>query len=502
MTQQTKTAALLAAALAYYERRLFLQYDQRSMDRILQLTPRPRKFLPPEAATEGNTTYLDCSSFVNAVYYQTFGEELEADLTWHMVDYVKPRLFFYEMTHRETPEEIAALRKEITALLRPGDVIVFDRTAGSGHTLLILDDEKYIHCTSGGRPDSYDFVNKKSREYPDGGIRMDLISDLLSGDPAKRTLFRPNTRRIAVMRPLARMGDPTESAMLRLNAARELCCGVEVSHPGAVLASVGDAVTYTVFVRNWGKETRDVQIRFTPPAGTEFSGESCHTATVPPGERECVTFSVPVREMSAPWLDAPRVSVNALEIYAPRVLLADRPDENRIREFTARIREKAESGASVWETAADAFAALDIPFPATEQCAIRKFFRLHDSTGGDVLSRRPQNPRKEAAVYAMFGGIGVVTPELASADGMRTVKIRPRDLLPGDILLCSDDPYGGKTYSCCYTGDGLIGRFDAEDGTRTLTGEALDAFVDSLFGRFCFILLRPLYNSEIITEKR
>ena len=45
-----KQQALLAMARAYYDRGVCLQYDQRSMDRVLELTPRRRKRLPPEAA--------------------------------------------------------------------------------------------------------------------------------------------------------------------------------------------------------------------------------------------------------------------------------------------------------------------------------------------------------------------------------------------------------------------------------------------------------------------
>jgi len=46
-----KQKALLSVARAYIERGSYIQYDQRSMDRVLELTPRCRKRLPPKRVT-------------------------------------------------------------------------------------------------------------------------------------------------------------------------------------------------------------------------------------------------------------------------------------------------------------------------------------------------------------------------------------------------------------------------------------------------------------------
>ena len=161
MDKTHKISIVLEVAKAFYNRGAYIQYDQRSMDRILQLTPRPRRLLPPEAATRDRTVYLDCSGFVNAVYYQSFGYELPTDLTWNMIDYLKPRILYYELTHKETNSDISAMEKKIRALIEPGDVITYDRGVGSGHTLMYIGDDKFIHCTANGRPDSYDYVNRK-----------------------------------------------------------------------------------------------------------------------------------------------------------------------------------------------------------------------------------------------------------------------------------------------------------------------------------------------------
>ena len=69
--------------------------------------------------------------------------------------------------------------------------------------------------------------------------------------------------------------------------------------------------------------------------------------------------------------------------------------------------------------------------------------------------------------------------------------ITRRDLQPGDLILCSDDGFGEKSCTSFFDGEALHGIFEAGEAPRTLSGEAADAFIDSLFGRFAFVVLRP-----------
>ena len=54
-----------------------------------------------------------------------------------------------------------------------------------------------------------------------------------------------------------------------------------------------------------------------------------------------------------------------------------------------------------------------------------------------------------------------------------------------------DDPFGDKAYSAFYDGRRLIGVFEADGQTRSIEGQELESFIDSLFGRFAFLHLRP-----------
>ena len=177
----------------------------------------------PEDATRQSTLFLDCSSFVWAAYYNAFGYALEADLSWEMIDMVKPRVFYYELTHRETEEERARMAEVIRELLCPGDVIIFEG-GGNGHVMLYQGGESYINCTQAGRAGSYDYVARRDTRPEHGGIRIEDIAHLFAPCVDKQLgrnyLFGEKVKRFCVLRPLARVGEPTENTRARLAGCR------------------------------------------------------------------------------------------------------------------------------------------------------------------------------------------------------------------------------------------------------------------------------------------
>ena len=96
MTREEKARVLLTTAQAFVDRGAALQYDQLSMYRDVQITPRRRYTLPPEAATAQQRLYLDCATFVCAAYYNAFGYRLEADVTWNIRDLVEDCVYSIE----------------------------------------------------------------------------------------------------------------------------------------------------------------------------------------------------------------------------------------------------------------------------------------------------------------------------------------------------------------------------------------------------------------------
>ncbi|MBQ3021727.1 MAG: C40 family peptidase [Clostridia bacterium] len=482
-----KTQALLEVIKAYLNRGNKIQYDQRCMDRKLITTPRRDKYVSPETATGQKTVFLDCSSFVNVVFWETFGYEIPFELTWHMVDYFEPRVFLYERTYEETPEEIEEIKQKIKDTLKPGDVMTYDRFSGSGHTLIYLGDGGFAHCTPNGRPNSYDYQEKKSREYEDGGLFVIGIDDLIN-----EKIFQSKTiKRIAIERPLDIVDEPTEKTMARLTTAKALICGVETSHPGGQHATKGENVTYSVKVKNNGEEDKEVLVTFTVPCGATLVGAGKAKETLSAGAEKTFGFEVLVENDEPLYLEGPEVTVNSLKVNAPKVLVGKKANAEEISKVCSLTIKEIESGKTAVEAASVAYEEIGILVDPHESQHIYNCFYIHDTLSGDVLSRRAQNPEKDMGVYSYFGGVTVITPEKVSSPHIRCNKTLRRDLSAGDIILVADDNYGLCTYSAFYNGEKLIGKFEKDGELKTLSGEEINAFIDSLLGQHLFIILRP-----------
>ena len=459
MDKDVKLQALMATAEAFYRRRDSLQYDQLSMDRQVQITPRRNKFSTPEEATVQHTLYLDCSGFVNACYYAAFGKIFASDLTWHMQNLVKPVVYDYTVTHQETEEEKERIKNEVLALLQPGDLIDM-WYYNKGHIILMGEDGLYYHCTSHGEGDpSYHYDRRQNEIRPGGGMYHEPIEGRFAPD-YQYNLLGSSVERFTVMRPLEGMGPPTANAMARLGQARDLFISVLSSHPGGKTAKPGEDVTYTVEVRNDSREDRALTLSVTPGKDTVLTSEVPTTATVKTGETVRLSFSVKYAGGLAPYAEAPTVVVNGLTVWAQRFLLQWGMERTE-----------------------------DVPKDIPE--VLRSLFDTYDTPMGDVLWRRDQEPWQDGCLYSYFGGTRVITPEINQHRLVRTSLITPADLQSGDLILCSDDVLFQKTYACRVTAEGLQGVFEFGEEPTTLQGEDVATFVDSLPGRMCYVVQRP-----------
>lgn len=159
------------------------------------------------------------------------------------------------------------------------------------------------------------------------------------------------------------------------------------------------------------------------------------------------------------------------------------------RQVTAAVRQAAAAGQDIWAAAAQSYALLGITLPTGVPEALTALFRRYDAVPGDVLWRLPQQPRCDASLYSFFGGTGVITPEAGGDSTIRTRRITPADLTPGDIILCSSDALFRQTAVLFLTEDGLLCQ---DSGQITLPRlEDAQQKIESLPGQFCYIVLRP-----------
>lgn len=490
MTTDLSVAALLAAAEAFLARGNSIQYDQRSMDRVVQITPRRDKLATPEAATEQHMLFLDCSSFVNAVYHAAFGRVLDADLTWHMAQMLQPCVFRWHASHTETPEERRRISREVTMLLRPGDLLVMDK-GSNGHVVLI-GDGVYYHCNQKGGEKGYRYDLRQEAFTPGGAVYREPLAALLNSEAPNQPdiccVFDDAVQGFCVLRPLPRMGIPTPASVARLKDAAGLYCSVLSSHPGGRSAALGETVTYTVCIHSRLASKQAVRVTFTTPASCGGEPRSVLLA-LPAGETAQATFSLIVPSIDVPFLTAPTVTVNGLPVWAERVLLHVGLSSAQQRQITAAVRQAAAAGQDIWAAAAQSYALLGITLPTGVPEALTALFRRYDAVPGDVLWRLPQQPRCDASLYSFFGGTGVITPEAGGDSTIRTRRITPADLTPGDIILCSSDALFRQTAVLFLTEDGLLCQ---DSGQITLLRlEDAQQKIESLPGQFCYIVLRP-----------
>lgn len=496
-SMEQKQQAVLTVAKAFYDRGVYTQYDQRSMDRLIQATPRRRKYLPPEGGNSQYTHFLDCSGYASAIYLTAFGYELPSDLTWIMVDQMQPRKYLYNLTHEESFADIQRVKDEMYAVLQPGDLITWQRYTGSGHIVMYLGEGRYTECTvPPNEKNSYNYEECKNQLY-ERGLWMretfDVKFPLNQEDwESNKGLFHENIKRFSIHRPLEIMGDILPQTKIRMGKAKDLWCAVENSAPGLQQAYPGSAVSYTVIVRNQNEEAKDITLTFAAPVGTTFAGNGKAEFVLQPGEEKRMTFPVIVDEdNTAIQLEGPKVTVNDLIIYAHPVLLGRQMTKEQWESVKETALAELGKGETAIAAAAKAYAPLGIQMDPVQKHYSWGKFCYHDTPAGNVISRRPQKPFEDLAVYTGFGGKNVITPEMAAGSYVRTTFIATKDLLPGDVLLCLEDSFGDVAYSAFFDGEKLIGCFEAGGKTRSISGEELDAFMDSLFGRFAFLLLRP-----------
>ncbi|MBR5139688.1 MAG: C40 family peptidase, partial [Clostridia bacterium] len=253
-------------AYAYYRQGSQIYYDQ---------SWRATNFSPEEATAQKHLN-LDCSSYVNSVYYEAFGYNVlgvpisqKGPTTENFTSYARDNLGIAKdvIGYWETADYTdAAVQKQllldIQSSLEVGDIIVFRRgktEATSGHTLIYVGGGKFLHST--GSKCTYDEANPESSkdvcsktEYQNGTIGLLNTSELFTNTSSSRYLFKKTDSEtiftFCQIRPLALNLTPTEKTENRVKIA-----GVDVEKtvsPGVGAAVCrGETITYTLEIKNY-----------------------------------------------------------------------------------------------------------------------------------------------------------------------------------------------------------------------------------------------------------
>jgi len=309
---------LCEVAYAFYHQLPYVDYDQYHQRRNINPTP--------EDANEQQRIYLDCSSYVNAVYYNAFGENIlpfatteKGPSTANFTNYAKENpdapdvVGYWETADYETEEERAALLDTLYNELEVGDVIVY-RKASSGHALIYVGGGKILHCMNTNsffrHPDkdktsnptvdpllSYDWVSSSS-------VGFESTENLFKSKSATRYLFSPGYTSFTILRPMNRNLSATEQTKARMTIPG---LSIEKLASSNMFAAVftGDEITYTVTLKNNNVfPINDVTLLERVPLGTEFvlasegvthsEGAISWTGSVEAGKTVTLSFTVKV----------------------------------------------------------------------------------------------------------------------------------------------------------------------------------------------------------------
>ena len=440
-------AALMATAQAFYSRGENIQYDQLSMDRILRVTPRRNLYAVPEEATQQHTVFLDCSSFVFACFYQAFGYSFPADLTKDMIELEELREFYYEITGLETEEEKRLVLEAFHKALLPGDVIVFVYE-GNGHTLLCGQGGALYHCTTNGRPSSYDYENAHDNRYPQGGLNCvsdEMLFRLFEDEGrAHNYLFRSANKAFCVLRPLKLGLVPTEQTLCRMEGLQNLVVETLCSHPEGRMAQPGERVSYTVIIRNKAEETRAVTLRL----------DGCEERLpIGPGEEIRLKYCYLADQLQrrGAYLIPPKILVNGVCACPPRVLWG-RKGEQKLSDITQRAAEER----------------------------LNSLFDPLEDNQGMVYRLNKERAVPCGLVPGLYGGLGVITPEIETSRHCRIRRATTQALEAGDAILYRDKLDSSAEWAVYQGGGRFVGR-SAEESAR---------FMDGLFAKYCFAVCR------------
>ena len=492
MEKDIKLQALSATAQAYFDRGVYVQYDQLFLNRSGSVREeRRQKGMPPEYATRGNTLHLDCSSFVYSVYYQTFGIELEADQTAELIDLENIRVFYHVNTYEETKEERDAIHKAFMDELRPGDAVICRHQGEkNGHIMLHIGEGKLLHCTYRAAQGGGDYSYKTGVDHrePYGGIEEAHIDNFFKenpdGTPAWGSYFSRKETRFAILRPYSEDTPVLPSAAARVNGLQHIVVEKTCSVPAGKNVMCGDEIEYFVEITNRDTVAREVSVTDAAPEGTELvRGCTSKKMLLAPYEKRSFSFTVKVTCSDRALICADKCVVNGFNVH-PLLTMVGKHLTCEQKQAIVAAAEKAECESKWAGIKAIYEEALGIKLP----CADTKEL-LNEMLCESVVDTQVVIPDRETGIRAMmvpnlYGGKNMQTNKAYAP--VRTRELRANDLETGDILVYSKDGTSKCAQIWLCLGEG---RFMSAIGYAE--GADAQTLIELPLSQHSFFVLRP-----------
>lgn len=489
ITIATQQDIVREVGFAYYRQGTQIYYDQRYRDENPS----------PEAASAAQKLFLDCSSFVNAVYFEAFGVNVQnasieerSPQTGVYTGYAKENLGkspdvvgYWETADYPTKESQKELLASVLASLQVGDVLVYRHgksSATSGHALLYIGDGMFLHSTgSQATYEAADPLNNEDKcnlmEMTHGTVQKISAAAMFTDTTSNRYLFRNDSSdkmfHFCVLRPLARGLEAIEKTQNRMQIAglsmeKSISCGIS----GAVAR--GAEITYVLTVQNHSsnvytgvlfEDTLSEHLSFVRgSADLTVNGQKV-SASISVGAMEHVTltWTAKVKE-TAPvgaLIESKSTAFGGVDVF---------PTVNFVGAYTAEQLASVAKTARTYATGVQSFddpAALartiyqealgvDILGNTTAAALIADLFAPR---GSDKYDLRAESALALMAVPRLHGG--TLLHRLCDIVAMHT----ERDFMLGDLVFCQQR---GQYYLFVYVGEGEFVRLGGADTAATL----------------------------------
>ncbi len=483
-------------AYSYLRQGTQIHYDQTATP------PKRNIIISPEEATDQRRIFLDCSSFVNNVYYETFGiHVIRGDATtWSIKtnkmlndanSYPNRRenegYWTQDDISSKSPEELAVFFDDLYTKLEVGDIIVYEHTSGGGHTLIYVGNDSFVHCTgttgtaSPKTPSAY-YDKAGVTEYEQGAVLEMPAFDLFKNPESSRYLGIK--KRFCIIRPLDRTDieiKPTEKSANRLTIKGLTMEKVASVHPDNSI-DTNDEITYTVTLKNTSDTALSgVTLTDTVPFGTEFvsgdvsnnSGSLSATCDIAAGETKTISYTVKVTtNVAGTVIKSDATSINGVTINVINHTVAGYSAADRTQ-VAAKAKEYAQNGRAFRDGVAMITTAYKDAIGAEAFGMIDDGVNISTySTADEILTEiidkanytcHTQTELSKMLVPHMFGGVDITYTSKVPLDGYRRSYVSVNHLALGDVILAE---HKGSELAYIYVGDAQLVK--VEDGVCTL----------------------------------
>ena len=489
----------------------------------------------PEDATAYRGIYLDCSSYVNSIYYNLFGVDVVtvegysrvdtyimnyyAETEWAKGDNKASDVIYFVNTQDYTTQDAKnALLQEILSNLEVGDLIVYRHGAtsgSSGHVMLYVGNDTILHCT--GSSFAINETNPMSAkdnattiEAKNGAIQIATTSDVFTNTSSSRYLFNSGATSsankvwtFAILRPLNNNWKLTDTGKAR---GTILGLSIEKTSDAPHMSSVvsGDTITYTISLVNKGETsvtgitvTDEVSDLVTLNASSITNNGTYNNSTITweieeiqKGEAITLSYSVTVKDNVTPGevIDSSSATINGIKTNKLYHVISNSIDYDKLEENILALSSNS-TYSDFREAVYTAYQGI-ISEDVLESFLPSKtllYSLLHTDSGYMVNLTHASKP---ILLPDFYGGLWM---QFKDSNQVRLVK--NEYLKTGDIILTRyNDSSDNKIYTAyLYVNSSTIIQIDSSGNVSNIITSSYtsDLFLVQLIGYKLYAILRP-----------